>query len=397
MNGDAARAELVARLRVREVEIVRGVFARVRAVAEPVEDADAEYLDGLRAAVEAAVDFALMGLEHGDHWQGPMPRAASGQARRAARGGVRLDTVLRRYAAGDGLLEEFIIEEGGTLGSDQLRMVLRAKRQQLDQLMAFVAAEYVHELEQTAATPAQRLAERVEALLGGGTDTGEIDYPFADWHLGLIANGEGAEQILRSMAHGLDRRLLLVPRGEGMVWGWFGGRRPLAVSAVERVLASPGTRPEVAVSLGEPCHGLEGWRLTHREAQAAQQVMARSPQPLIRGTDVLLLAAVLRDETMARSLRATFLAPLGLDGVAGSMLRETLRAYFAAGGNAAAAASALRVNRGTVKRRLRKAEQALGRDLDACHAELDVALRLEQVTGTDAPRRDQSSDGSDPE
>ena len=52
------------------------------------------------------------------------------------------------------------------------------------------------------------------------------------------------------------------------------------------------------------------------------------------------------------------------------VLRETLRAYFAAGFNAATAAAALEVDRHTVQRRLRKVEEALGRLLHTCHAEL---------------------------
>ncbi len=63
------------------------------------------------------------------------------------------------------------------------------------------------------------------------------------------------------------------------------------------------------------------------------------------------------------------------------MLRETLRAYFAAGFNAATAAAALEVDRHTVQRRLRKVEEALGRLLHTCHAELEVALSLEELDG----------------
>ena len=60
-------------------------------------------------------------------------------------------------------------------------------------------------------------------------------------------------------------------------------------------------------------------------------------------------------------------------------LRETLRAYFDAGFNAATAAAALEVDRHTVQRRLRKVEEALGRLLHTCHAELEVALVLEEL------------------
>jgi DNA-binding PucR family transcriptional regulator len=140
-----------------------------------------------------------------------------------------------------------------------------------------------------------------------------------------------------------------------------------------------GVLGQVSLAVGEPRRGLEGWRLTHHEAKAAQQVMLLRPQPLIQASDVVLLAAVLRDDLLARSLRETYLAPLDEIGDPGGILRGTLRAYFEAGFNAATAAAALQVDRHTVQRRLRKVEEALGRVLQASHAEIEVALLLEEL------------------
>ena len=73
-----------------------------------------------------------------------------------------------------------------------------------------------------------------------------------------------------------------------------------------------------------------------------------------------------------------YLAPLGGEKD-GAVARKTLRAYFAAGRNAATAAAALGVDRHTVERRLHSIETRLGRLLHTCHAELEVALRLEEL------------------
>jgi DNA-binding PucR family transcriptional regulator len=78
-------------------------------------------------------------------------------------------------------------------------------------------------------------------------------------------------------------------------------------------------------------------------------------------------------------LRETYLVPLDEHGDSGLVLRETLRAYFAAGFNAATAAAALEIDRHTVQRRLRKVEETLGQLLPSCHAELEVALSLEKL------------------
>jgi sugar diacid utilization regulator len=161
------------------------------------------------------------------------------------------------------------------------------------------------------------------------------------------------------------------------VWAWFGGQRALDVVEIERQLSA---RKPVGVSLavGAPGRGADGWRLTHRQAQAAMLVAQHRPQMLTLYADVSLLAAVLRDGELARSLVEIHLAPL--DGQKdGAMSRETLRAYFATGCNAAAAAAALRVDRHTVERRLNTIETRLGRALHTCHAELEVALRLQEL------------------
>ncbi len=377
---DAIRSRLVTRLRERAPEIEEAIFVRVRALSEPEGSGDPEYAAGLRATVAKSLDFVLANLEKGDEWSEPIPAAAAEQARRAARSGTKLDTMLRRYATGDRVLGDFIMDEADRFPSDALRAVLRAQGPQVDRLMAAVATEYMNEVGRMRRSPSQRLSERVQRLVAGESlaDVGDLGYTFDAWHLGMIVKGTGAEAEVRAMAAGLDCQVLAVPRGNGIVWAWLGARRPLAVPDVERLLAD-GIAADTSLAVGEPRSGLDGWRLTHSEAQAAQEVMLRKPQRLTRARDVILLAAVLRDDALAKSLFETYLAPLEGHGDSGAVLRETLRAYFSAGLNAATAAAALAVDRHTVQRRLRKVEEALGRLLPDCHAELVVALSLEEL------------------
>jgi hypothetical protein len=373
------RAELVARLRARSAEIEDTVFNRVRQMANPVERDDPEYRAYLRATVAEAIDYALLGIERGEDWEGPIPEAAMVQARRAARTGVKLDAVLRRYAAGDRLVGEFVVDEASRLPNEAMRPLVRAQGPHVDRMMAVVATEYMDELERIRRSPAQRVAERVQRLLDADSpaDAAGLDYELDTWHLGLVVTGSRPDVAARTLSAGLNRQLLVVPQGNDSAWAWLGGRQRTMVDEVERYLGA-GVLGDVALAVGEPRWGLEGWRLTHYEARAAQQVMMRRPQPLTQASDVILLAAVLRDEMLAQSLRETYLAPLD-DGDSGLGLRETLRAYFDAGFNAATAAAALEVDRHTVQRRLRKVEEALGRLLHSCHAELEVALVLEEL------------------
>jgi PucR C-terminal helix-turn-helix domain/GGDEF-like domain len=378
---NSIRSELVARLRKRSAEIEDALFSRARALSESVgEEEDPDYVAGLRATVSEALDYAFASIENGADWSGPVPSAATTQARRAARNGIRLDTVLRRYAAGDRLVGEFVMDEADHLPSQALRKVLRTQGPHVDRLMAAVATEYMDELDRMKRSPSQRLAERVQGLVTGEgpADVGDLEYAFDAWHLGVIAKGAAAEAGIRELATSLDSQALIVPRGNAIVWAWLGARRPLAVPDVERLLDT-GIAADVSLAVGEPRSGIDGWRLTHREAQAAQEVMLRKPQRLTRARDVILLAAVLRDDALTKSLIETYLMPLEGHGDSGAVLRETLRAYFSAGLNAATAAAALAVDRHTVQRRLRKVEEALGRLLPECHAELVVALGLAEL------------------
>jgi DNA-binding PucR family transcriptional regulator len=74
-----------------------------------------------------------------------------------------------------------------------------------------------------------------------------------------------------------------------------------------------------------------------------------------------------------------FLDPLAV-GHDGRSLVETLRAYLASGMNASAAAAALGISRRTVTSRLRASEKRLGRPIASSCAEIEVSLRLEELS-----------------
>jgi hypothetical protein len=382
-----ACAVVAERLRARGPEIEQAILAGVRAVPDPasgggpVGGRDSEYLVGLRAAVTALVTHALTGIEQGEEWSGPIPSAAVAQAQRAARAGVGQETVLRHCLAGHALLDDFVIQEaerGGFLDdAAALRRMRRTQASLLDRLIAAIVEEHTRELRRTLGSAEQRRAERVCRVLAGEfLESAELDYEVEDWHTGLIATGVEPAPALRGLAGRLGRPLLCVSRGENTVWAWLGGRRALAFADLERALPVNGSA-RVSLAAGEPGRGIEGFRLTHRQAQAALLVALHQPQRLTRFADVALIAPWLRDDELARSLVELYLSPL--DGARdGPVLRATLREYFAAGRNAKTAAAALKVDRGTVGKRLRTIER-LGCPLHERMAELEVAMRLEQL------------------
>jgi sugar diacid utilization regulator len=146
----------------------------------------------------------------------------------------------------------------------------------------------------------------------------------------VIAAGAKAREAVRALAAGLGRELLSVSPGDELVWAWLGGRRPVDIAALARLVSATSEHAGVSLAIGGSGSGIDGWRLTHRQAQAAMLVAQRRPQQLTRYADVSLLAAVLRDQELASSLVEAHLSPL--DGHKDSAVsRETLRAYFAAG------------------------------------------------------------------
>lgn len=345
---DTPISGVIARLYSRRAEIERAILRRVREIVSDGPDLeDAEYVFGLRTVVASILEYALMGADRGVECPGPIPSAAIAQARRAARGRIRLDTVLRRYIAGYALVWDFVMEEAARDlpgHGDSLRPLQLQYASLLDRLIVAITDEYTRELEQRGRSPERRRAELVLDLLAGRhIDSAELGYELNAWHLGVIATGKGAKAAVRALAAALDRELLAVSRGDETVWGWLGGRR-LVGSDFERL--SPATWPvEVSFATGESARAVDGWLLTHRQAQAALSVVLRRPQKLTRYVDVALLAATLNDEILARSLSETYLSPLGGRS---SDLRATLHAYFAAGRSLSGAARTLGVVRQTV-------------------------------------------------
>jgi PucR-like helix-turn-helix protein/diguanylate cyclase with GGDEF domain len=390
LKTDDARAQLCGRLRSRRPEIEAAVATRVYALADPTETADPEYVSGLRASLGTAIEYGLAALEVGERRSPPVPPTLSAQARAAASSGVGLETVLQRYFAGYTLLLDYAIEEAeasGLLDKVSLRELLRGQGVVFERLIAEVSNDYRREASGRLKSNEQRRADRVRRLLDGELiDSTDLSYELEDWHIGAVAAGEEAVEGLQGLASSLDLRSLLIRRDDGTVWGWFGARREVDREGVyERIAESWPTGMRLAI--GEPARSRIGWRLTHRQAKMAFPLTDLRKSPFIRYGDVALAASVLQDDLLSSSLRQLYLEPLGQDRDGGRCLRETLRAYFAAERNVSSTAAALAVARQTVRKRLERVESALGRDVRACSAELEAALRLEELggSGTDVP------------
>jgi PucR C-terminal helix-turn-helix domain/GGDEF-like domain len=376
---------VVDRLRERNAEIVRAIYDRIReAVPDSTGAHEPTYQAGVLPTVSAVVAYSLQVIERGSGWSGPIPAEALAQTRRAARAGVSLGAVLRRYVAGHRRLGEFVTEEtkrvgfsGDTSVLDQMRSTQEAL---LDSLLVAIDDEYAREIRRASCSPEQRLAEHVRQLLAGGfVDPTKLGYDLDSWHVCVVGTGMGVGDAVRAAVARVDCELLCVEHDQASLWAWLGGQRKAITGAIEDLMSTHWPAA-VALAIGEAREGTGGWRLTHQEAQAA--LLVARPQQLTRCADVVLEAAMLRDETLARTLKDVYLSPLDDLRIGGHVARETLRAYFASGRNANVAAGSLGVDRRTVWHRLAKIATRLGWSPEERRAELEVALRIEALAQT---------------
>lgn len=355
-------------------------LARISAIADPAAAADPSYVAGLRAALAAALEYGFAALAAPERDPPPIPIELLAQARLAARNGVSLDAVLRRYAAGHSLLADGLLEEAAAVRASaaELKDLLRALALRYDRIVVAVSEEF----EREAAAEPRGAERRRHALLrrllaGEPVDARALGYELEGHHLAIVAFGEQAGAAVGDLGRRLDRRLLLSEPDLHTAWAWLGGRRRFEREELGFIV-SFGWPDGSVFACGEPGHGPAGWRLSHRQAAAALPVAQRGSATFVDYADVALLAAILQDDLLAASLRQAYLRPLAAERDAGDTAKATLRAYFAAARNASSAAAALGVNRRTVASRLRSIEERLGRPVDAVATELEVALRLDE-------------------
>ncbi|HET8954509.1 MAG TPA: helix-turn-helix domain-containing protein [Solirubrobacterales bacterium] len=381
LSADSSLRHLHGRLDARRGELEQAALARIVAIPDPSAAPDPAYVNGLRSALAAGLNYGLAAIAAPRGEPGPVPVELLGQARLAARNGVTLDAVLRRYSAGHTLIADGLLEEAAALGlgAAELRTALRALAARYDRIVAAVSDEYEREASAKPGGTERRRYTLLRRLLAGEPlDATSLGYEFNAHHLALVATGASAVEALGTLGGRLDRRLLLTEPDTHLVWAWLGGRHELSRKELDVINTYPW--PETCVlACGEPGRGLAAWRLSHRQALAALPIAQKCSDSIVHYADVALLATALQDDLLLTSLRRRYLTPLESKRDRGVLAKQTLRAYFAAAGNVTSAAAALKINRSTLRGRLKAIEALLGRTLDTVHAELELILCLEEL------------------
>lgn len=382
-----ARQVIGGHLRARRGEIEQELLARVGVFSQD-EDVDPEYALGLRDSVSIALEYGIQCVESSELSVPPVPTQLYAQARLAARHRVEVGAVIARYFDGYTLLEVLVEEAAEAeelLGTKALREIRRVSSLVLKRLIAEIGKHHADEARQQAASPeALRVKLVRQQLAGQPIDAAQLNYDFNGFHVGLVAKGQGVAHAIKGLAETLDCISLIVDPPNAPTWAWLGRRTAPDVAQMEKRV-SDRWPDRSALAIGQIGRGLVGWRLSHRQALAALPIAMRMPEPVVRYRSVALLASALRDDLLMHSLRTRILEPLENGRNGGRDLRETIRAYLAADQNSSSTAARLGVNRRTVTSRLRAIEGILGSPLSEISAEVDLALRLDQLVRSSGP------------
>jgi DNA-binding PucR family transcriptional regulator len=381
------------------------VAQMAREIPELAADASIEEL--LTASVTANVAAILDLFEAGaDNTELEAPAPAVEYARRLAQRGVAISALLRAYRLGQAGFQQRMIRgvaEQATATDVVVESAMELAATSfnyIDRISEQVVVAYQTERDRWLRNRGAVRSARVMSLLAEGeVNIGEAEkslaYPLRQTHRGVVVWVEAGSEALDRLSrlervvgrfaehYRCERAPLVIAPDDSTVWAWL----PVRSTQPRSGQCTPFTADENAwVAVGDPAAGVEGFRLTHRQARQAQIVaMAADPQHRTRVTESAqagLVALMCSDLDAVRAWVHHALGALAVDADANARLRETLRAFLSAGGSYTAAAQQMTLHKNTVQYRIRKAEETRGRPLSDGRLDVEVALLAEHLLGS---------------
>jgi hypothetical protein len=373
---------------------------------------DAGVVELLGASVEGNVGTILRALRYGIAVQRvEAPAAALEYARRLAQHGVPVNALVRAYRLGQRHVTDLVMREVRALDMDPstrfavIEAIGSTLFEYIDWISQQVVVVYEDERERWLENQNNVRALRVREVLAGekaidiDAATTSIGYPLRWHHIGLVMwypdlGAEAGELVrlqrfLRELAHAAQAaaRPLFVAADRVTGWGWLSYRAeaPDAVSSVRQFALKRPDSP--SVTIGTMGQGLEGFRGSHREAEAARGVAiaggVHQPAVIAASDPGLSIAALLAGNIGdTREWVAKVLGGLAVDSEGDARLRETLHIYTRCGCSYTGAAEELGMHFNSVKYRVGRAVARRGRPMDADRLDVEVALVLCQWYGT---------------
>lgn len=353
----------------------------------PADHSEGE-LNALRRSSAASVLDALIAMITADSsvlTRASEPRVSIGYY---IRRGLSLDDVLRTVPAGRAYFRAELSDAIDTYAQPAERA---QARQVIDGHFEAFGAAYERFLTEAWGAERERwtlgdLGRRyrlVKSVLEGShaVASGEdLGYPMNGHHVSAIVpfGGNGAGRNLLARVHqlaadsGSTGTPLVLPRGPARIDVWF----PSPRRDPAQLAASADWPAEVTLAFGEPGDGVEGFRSSFRQAEAADRVarLRGSSARVTRYAEVEQLAVLTAAPDLAVALARRNLGPLAGTDVRLARLRETLAAYLANGMSINDTANALQIHRNTIGYRLRQIEKLIPSSYE--RTELRAALLL---------------------
>ncbi|WP_156767099.1 CdaR family transcriptional regulator [Mycobacterium sp. E796] len=213
-------------------------------------------------------------------------------------------------------------------------------------------------------------AQRAESRLGYRLD--QAHTALVVWTPEPDADLRVVDDVVEMLGRSRRSRPLTVMPGAAMKWVWLPGAEAIDRERLRRAVDPSGA---VRVAVGGQAGGVEGFRRSHRDAVAAQRMVARldSPQRVVFFDEVHLVALLTADPDSAEQFVRQVLGDLA---VAPREVREALRAFIEENGSVSRAAARQYAHRNTVMRRVARAEAMLPRPLDDNRVQVAAALQV---------------------
>jgi DNA-binding PucR family transcriptional regulator len=390
-------------------DVAAAVSPRVAVVSEDVYEVilrdipelrdDKPVLALLASSVHSNVSTCLQILQHQIELSAVHAPAASLEyARRRAQRGTPLTALLRAYRLGHTCFSDWLFKELARQADDAAMITAATLAMSkvvagyVDQTSEEIVAAYTHEREHWLRNRSAARAARIRDLLSGervnvSATEATLGYRLRQYHVGLVCwagDATAAVDNITRLEHAISHVAakvvgpgdpVFLPRDESSAWAWL----PLGIRDRFDTVGAAATEvdDDIYFAFGDAARGVTGFRLTHRQALAAQAVALAAGQAprVVTFGEVAPVAMMLGSADLLRAWVLATLGGLATDDEHHARLRDTLLVFLQNGGSYKTTAERLVLHKNTVQYRIRKAEESLGRPAAGNRHDVELALR----------------------
>lgn len=382
-------------------------LAVTRAIGERLSDLlpDPESFEANRASTEASIlGFAEILEQGADPAAASLGAATLAYTQKGAQHGIPLTTLIRSYrlghaAAWEGVTSLIAVHAGD---AEQRAIAIELCSAWLfsyvDAALCLAEDFYGAERERWVRSTAATRAETIGIILAGepidsAVASRRLGYELERRHVAVIAwlqaheEGRDTHAAMEAAIAQVRERLgatraLVHPLGVLSIAAWMSTHDAVSPRQLDDLRFDTQASSGVRIAMGEPGHGIAGFRQSHDEAVEARRVAELAGRPsgtVTRYASVALAAIATVDLDQARTFVQRELRGLAGDDDLASRLKGTLRTYLDEHSSRSRTSKRLGIHENTVSYRIRQAEEILGRRVDQRTLELRVALALARL------------------